>query len=286
MKIVKLTLLIAMILSSLALDMSSVKRRSVASAYVALYKSIGLSRGFKESSSVLASNGNRLFSYYFIVVENGKPITIGQSSPVKATQLNFKGRVQLKVSQSSVKDLSQVAVLKNFCQNDTCDIYPEYINYQYLNEEEGRIEFTIKRDDKKFTIKVIFPQYTIDIDDINGITLSFLSKLYNDIETSLKEKRIQNSDIIDAQHKVKIVENEIKNLKESSTKAVDDRILFYSKKIEEYKKTRIEILEKITIYIRDQSELIVKLQSLGKESQACRVELDQKTKTYDEEKKI
>jgi hypothetical protein len=142
MKTIRLIIVLALFVCSLALDMSSAKSRVETNAYVSLYSSLGLTEGFKTmfnqpSRGEIPSNIRRNFNQnanYYINVEgaNGKVADIGATTP--QTQPDFVSQAGAFTFLTREAWNSRFpAWLKSMCTSTSCTIK----NIQSISVQTG-----------------------------------------------------------------------------------------------------------------------------------------------------
>ena len=250
MKIIKLTIVLAMIFGSLALDMSSTKRRTTTSAYVALYTSLGFEYGYKAYGSF---SPNVIFQYYIsFETSPGTFKAVGQDTPLRSSKFFMNNALILSMTNAVKVNLP--AWLQSYCKTDNqCSFAASNLtSFTQLENGDSYFLVGIKGDDKKtHKIQINFTNVSKDFarDTIPTFKLSAITGEYANLNSGLRQAF---NDVTQsaANHILKIRTN-LEQLIESSVYSLNTQLKDLKTQIEEFI-TKKETLTKELTNIQSQ----------------------------------
>lgn len=244
MKIIRLTILLALIVASFALDMKSAKNRAANSAYVALYTELGLTSGFKEDSLVDAKN-DVIFKVYYTWEENGKKKSLGESNPLSINNFVSYDSVKVVINLPMRADLFSKlpAFLKSYCNTDFCKISGTTV---FIAQKDENQYFALQfKDNKSVThdLKIIVSNAMDGYVASKGTVLQ--KNLFKVIGTYEEQKEKETSAFskiaIDLKHNLELLSNQLNFIKKNGSKMtvnLEKDLKVYKDDLDKYQKLK------------------------------------------------
>ena len=249
MKIIRLTILLALIVASFALDMKSAKNRAANSAYVALYTELGLTSGFKEDSLVDANDDNNvIFKVYYTWEENGKKKSLGENNPLSINKIVSYDSIKVLINLPMRTDLFSKlpAFLKSYCNTDFCKISGTTV---FISQKDENQYFSLQFIDKKSVTHDLKNIVSNAIDGyVNSKGTVIQSDLLDVIDTYDTQKRFETSAFskiaIDLKHNLELLSSQLRTIENNgsgNTETLKKNLKMYKDDLEKYLKQKIAL---------------------------------------------
>lgn len=259
MKMIRILIVITLILTALALDMSSAKRRASTSAYVALYTSLGLKYGYKELNSDV--NYKDYTMNYDVRIKDEKGVEITLSANLGSNQITTESPGMLSFNYNSADESKLPAWLRPLCSFETCKI--ENCNlFQYFQGPKENLKIDFHVGDKTYSVFLyvtnatdtpkpdifdgLYPrnliqkqveEFKLALAPKDYLYIEYLNKISSSAQSSIdKLEKIKKNVIDDRNTKQKILEEKTKMLNDlrAEKKSIETQITQLNSRITKY----------------------------------------------------
>lgn len=276
MKTIRILIALALVIGALALDMSSLKRRTETSSYVAMYTALGLKYGYKQNINTY-DYGDYFMEYIIKWKDaNGKFHSASNSEYCNKITTPTKYTLSFPYSQSDFNSFPDA--LKNFCTGGNCVITTANMLQYFENTDGGyfQIDYTYKKQNRAV---YLFVQNTSD--DPNCDPYDYYPKLY--LKKQAEQFKIESATVSDRFYEIlSSMEvscqraitylNQIKSTIAEGRASVEKEIKRIQDRLDHYRKEKQQLEQSINISNKQIAELETKVNTALSDKRKCEEE--------------